>query len=210
MSDVEGIIKYCLNHTQQAINLNFSIHSLNAWRTVLFKLGLIGQDSDRYDGLGFGNISQRLDNISHQFVITGSQTGMFDSITRQQMALVLEADIQQNYLRSIGFYQPSSESLTHASLCQLDMNINAVIHVHSPTIWRHTKILQLPHISAEIPYGTVQMANEVKRLYHSGLLDETSLFTMLGHEDGVVAFGETLEAAALKVIRYLALSLQFE
>ena len=210
MSDVEGVIKYCLDHTQQAINLNYSIAPLNAWRKILFKLDLIGQDSDRYDGLGFGNISQRINKISHQFVITGSQTGMFDSITLEHMALVLESDIQQNCLSSIGFYQPSSESLTHASLYQLDMNINAVIHVHSPTIWRHTKILQLPYISAEIPYGTVQMANEVTRLYHSGLLNETSLFTMLGHEDGVVAIGETLEAAALKVIGYLALSLQFE
>ncbi len=210
MLDSEGVIKYQLTHTQRRIEADFSITELNAWRKLLFKLGLIGQDADRYGGLGFGNISQRVAKASQQFIITGSQTGMLSTITPEQMTLVLASDIYQNSLTSIGLYQPSSESLTHASLYKLDDNIQAVIHVHSPSIWRHTHKLGLPNIDAEIPYGTVEMANEVARLYQSGCLQKTMLFSMLGHEDGVVAFGNTLEFAALKLIQYLALSLQLD
>ncbi len=210
MTEKEGVIKYRLTHKQQRIEAIFSLKALDAWRQILFKLALIGQDPERYEGLGFGNISQRLQEHSSQFIITGSQTGMIVSIAPEQMALVLEADIQYNSLRSLGLYQPSSESLTHASLYALNTNIQAVIHVHSPVIWRHTHALQLPFIAAEIPYGTVAMANEVARLYHSGCLQKTSLFTMLGHEDGVVAFGDTIESAGLKIIQYLALAQQCE
>lgn len=82
--------------------------------------------------------------------------------------------------------------------------------MHSPEIWRHTEALGLPHTSVDIPYGTVEMAMAVEQLFQSGDLQRTSLFTLLGHEDGVVSFGNTPQAAALELIKTLSLAIDIE
>ena len=207
MKDQEGVIKYQLKHTQQPIIEKISLSEINVWRTIIFRLGLIGQDPERYGNLGFGNISQRLNPQSSQFVISGSQTGHIEHLSPEHYCLVVKADPQKNWIQSCGLNKPSSESLTHASIYAQDSNINAVIHVHSPEIWNNTAALNLPHISAGIPYGTVEMAIAVEQLFQSGDLQRTSLFTMLGHEDGVVSFGINMQEAAWELIKCLSLAI---
>ena len=207
MKDQEGVIKYQLEYTQKPINEKFSLSEINAWRTVIFRLGLIGQDPERYDNLGFGNISQRLNPQSSQFIISGSQTGHIEHLSPEHYCLVVKADTRKNRIQSCGLTKPSSESLTHASIYAQDSNINAVIHVHSPEIWNNTLSLNLPYISADIPYGTVEMAIAVEQLFQAGNSQRTSLFTMLGHEDGVVAFGRNMQEAAWELIRCLSLAI---
>ena len=210
MKEQEGVIKYQLKHTQKPINEKFSLSEINAWRTIIFRLGLIGQDPERYGNLGFGNISQRLNKQSSQFIVSGSQTGHIEHLSPEHYSLVVKADPRKNRIQSCGLIKPSSESLTHASIYAQDSNIQAVIHVHSPEIWNHTVALNLPHISSDIPYGTVEMAIAVEHLFQSGNLQQTSLFTMLGHEDGVVAFGGTMQEAAWELIKYLSLAIEIE
>jgi hypothetical protein len=207
MKEQEGVVKYRLQHNQKPINEKFSFSEINAWRTVIFRLGLIGQDSGRYDNLGFGNISQRLDSQCSQFIISGTQTGHIEHLSPEHYCLVVKAEPQKNRIQSCGLRKPSSESLTHASIYDQDSNIQAVIHVHCPEIWNHTASLNLPHIPADIPYGTVEMAMAVERLIQPGGLQQTSLFTMLGHEDGVVSFGGNMQEAAWVLIKYLALAI---
>ncbi|MDD1619741.1 MAG: class II aldolase/adducin family protein [Methylococcaceae bacterium] len=207
MKEQEGVIKYQLEHTEKPIVEKISLSEINAWRTIIFRLGLIGQDPERYDNLGFGNISQRLDSQSSQFIISSSQTGHIEHLSPEHYCLVVKADPQKNQIQSCGLYKPSSESLTHASIYAQDGNIQAVIHVHSPEIWNNTAALNLPHISANIPYGTVEMAIAVEQLFQSGDLQRTSLFTMLGHEDGVVSFGVNMQEAAWELIKCLSLAI---
>ena len=73
MKQQEGVKKYKLKHRQKSINEKVSFSGINAWRTIIFRLGLIGQNLERYDNLGFGNISQRLNANSSQFIISGTQ-----------------------------------------------------------------------------------------------------------------------------------------
>lgn len=208
--DQEGVIKYQLEHRQKPISEKFSFSEINAWRSITFRLGLIGQDPERYDNLGFGNISQRLNPQSSQFIISGSKTGHIENLGPEHYCLVVKADPRKNRIQSCGLIKPSSESLTHASIYAQDSTIQSVIHVHSPEIWNNTAGLNLPHISADIPYGTVEMATAVEQLFQSGNLRQTLLFTMLGHEDGVVAFGRNMQEAAWELIKYLALAIGIE
>jgi len=210
MKEQEGVIKYHLEHTQKPINEKLSLSEINAWRTIIFRLGLIGQDPERYDNLGFGNISQRLNSQGSQFIISGSQTGHIEHLSPEHYCLVVKADPRKNRIQSCGLCKPSSESLTHASIYDQDCNIQSVIHVHSPEIWNHTAALNLSHISADIYYGTVEMAIAVEQLFQSGNLQQTSLFTMLGHEDGVVSFGKNMQEAAWELIKYLAMAISIE
>ena len=210
MKQAEGVIKYQLNHTQQPIILPCPLTGINAWRTIAVRLGLIGQSPDRYDNIGFGNISQRINPHSPQFIISGTQTGHIEHLSPEHYCLIVKAEPQQNRLQSCGLCKPSSESLTHASIYVQDNAIQAVIHAHSPEIWKHTVALGLPHTTADIPYGTVEMAMAVGQLFQSGDLAQTSLFTMLGHEHGVVAFGRNMPEAAWELIRYLSLAISIE
>ena len=210
MIDQEGVIKYSLDHRQQPIDAKFSFSEINAWRTVVFRLGLIGQDPGRYDNLGFGNISLRLNPQSSRFIVSGSQTGHIEPLSPEHYCLVVDASPKENRIESQGPIKPSSESLTHAGIYAQDGNIMAVIHGHSPEIWRHTAALKLPHTAADVPYGTVDMAIAVERLFQSGELGQTGLFTMLGHEDGVVAFGGNMQEAAWALIKQLALAIGME
>jgi L-ribulose-5-phosphate 4-epimerase len=210
MKEQEGVIKYQLNHTQQPINSLFPLTEINAWRTIAVRLGLIGQSPERYDNIGFGNISQRIDAHSAQFIISGTQTGHLEQLSQEHYCLIVKAEPYQNRLQSCGLCKPSSESLTHASVYAQDNTIQAIIHAHSPEIWKHTATLGLPHTTADIPYGTVEMAKAVEQLFQSGALRQRSLFTMLGHEDGIVAFGSNMQEAAWELIKYLSLAIGIE
>ncbi len=52
------------------------------------------------------------------------------------------------------------------------------------------------------------MAAAVSQLFQSEQLEQPSLFTLLGHEDGVVAFGHDFAPTACALINILAASKQ--
>ncbi|MDO9424837.1 MAG: class II aldolase/adducin family protein [Methylobacter sp.] len=210
MKQQEGVIKYQLNHTQQPISSQYSLTDINAWRTIAVRLDLIGQSPERYDNIGFGNIRQRIAPHSAQFIISGTQTGHLEQLSPEHYCLIVKAEPQQNRLQSRGLCKPSSESLTHASVYAQNQAIQAVIHAHSPEIWKQTIALGLPHTTADIAYGTVEMAAAVEQLFQSGKLTQTSLFTLLGHEDGVIAFGRNMEETAWELIKHLSLAIRIE
>lgn len=207
MPEQEGVIKYRLFHSERAIEADIATTRLNAWRHVLHRLNLIDQQADRYDGLGYGNISARID--TERFLISGTQTGHLEMLDSSHFAVIEHADPELNQLTSYGLTKPSSEALTHAILYQQAPSIKAVIHVHCPEIWRHTNKLSLPHTAADIAYGTVAMVKAVESLFNESKL-KSPIFTMLGHKDGVIAFGDDIEHTALRLIQQLSLALEVE
>ncbi|MGR8931188.1 MAG: class II aldolase/adducin family protein [Gammaproteobacteria bacterium] len=210
MNGQEGVIKYSLEHSRSDLEGSIDISRINAWRHMLFKLNLIGQSPEKYQGAGYGNISQRLYPGALPFLITGTQTGHLEYLKAEDFAIVEAAFPKHNAIRSRGPCKPSSEALTHAAVYQYAPGTRAVIHVHCPEIWLHTKELRLPYTNAEISYGTADMAEAVKVLFASGQVKKVPIFCMLGHEDGVVAFGDTLENAALTLLGELANALAIE
>ena len=207
MTELEGVIKYQLNHCDKPISCDSDIiEQLNAWRNILLKLDLLGQDPNRYGGLGFGNISHRA-GTHNEFLITGTQTGQLRQLNLKNYSLVTHIDLERNTIWSQGLCQPSSEALTHACVYQNQADCQCVIHIHNPEIWRYSQRLGLPHTSADTPYGTPEMAQEVIELIKSRAFANEYLFTMAGHEDGVVAFGTTLEQTVQVLIKYLGRAL---
>lgn len=204
----EGVIKYQLNHRYENTQ-NYSISEINAWRSVMYRLQLIGQDDARYGGYGFGNISQRFGEDG-QFIISGTQTGHIPVLEANDYCLVTAAMPELNRIDSEGTCKPSSEALTHASVYLQDEAIQAVIHAHCPEIWRNTDMLQLAHTEKDVAYGTPEMAQAVDSLFAIETWRGSTVFTMLGHEDGVVAFGDSLQQAANAMIAQLSLAFAIE
>ncbi len=210
MNETEGVIKYQLEHNLCDLPGSIDFSQLNAWRRLLWDLKLIGQSAEKYQGLGYGNISRRLPQGQPGFLISGTQTAHLPQLRAEHFAIVEAATPRQNTLKSRGPSQPSSEALTHASVYLNDLRAQAVIHVHCPLIWRHTSQLGLPGTPAAVAYGSVEMAETVTTLFTSGQLTHLAVFTMLGHEDGVVAFGEDVASAAIVLLTQLARALAIE
>jgi len=167
------------------------IRTLNEWRQLMYEAGLIGAYSD---GIGYGNISVR-DTPAREFIITGSATGNLRELGPEHFTRVLAYDIDKNRIRCRGPIQASSESLTHASFYEASRSINAVIHIHHGELWQ-TYLDILPTTSPDVAYGTPEMAHEVSRLLKNNARPTKQLVIMGGHEEGVMAYGNSLGHAA--------------
>ncbi|WP_240342316.1 class II aldolase/adducin family protein [Methylococcus sp. EFPC2] len=200
MTEREGIIKYRLDYTAATLERPEDFAELNAWRGVLWRLGLIGQDDARYGGLGFGNVSLRLDEGG--FLVTGTQTGHIPHLSFGHYVRVVEARPADNYLRALGPLPPSSEALTHAAVYGVSPRVRCVAHGHSPEIWRQATKLGLPTVGADIAYGTPAMAAAVSERVR--LSPDGGIVAMLGHEDGLLAWGATPERTCWVLAGYLA------
>ena len=210
--DMEGVIKFSCKHENRQLSARVYgplADKLDAWRTILMHSRLIGQDPDRYFGAGFGNLSGRLTPPSlskgyRRFLISGTQTGVMETLKNRGLCAVEEYDLRENSVRSTGPVLPSSESLTHAAIYDLSTSIRFVFHVHSPQIWKKASILRLPETREHIAYGTQEMAFEVQELYRSTGLSESRVLAMRGHEDGIIGFGHTAREAGVAIIGALA------
>jgi L-ribulose-5-phosphate 4-epimerase len=191
----EGVIKFHCYWTEAAALDDAVIKKLNLWRDRLFAAGLMGMTDD---GIGYGNISSRLDETS--FIITGSGTGRLEKLSAAHYVTVTGYDLEQNRVTAKGPLRPSSESLTHAAIYSQAKQVKAVFHVHHHALWNQL-LHAAPSTARDVPYGTPQMAKEVMRL-----ISESSvrLFAMAGHEDGIIAFGETEEEAGKRLMEAIA------
>ncbi|WP_305040968.1 class II aldolase/adducin family protein [Geoalkalibacter sp.] len=204
----EGVIKFDCRYRPGVPLDSEHLRELNAWRKILFQLELIGQHPARYAGLGFGNISRRaprsLGGEGGAFIISGTQTGGIPELDASHYALIRECDPHHNRVEAEGPVAPSSESLTHGVLYGLDPELGCVMHVHSPPLWHQATRLGLPVTREDVPYGTPDMAAEVARLWRESSVRSLGIFSMGGHEDGILAFAQTCAEAGTILIRSLA------
>jgi hypothetical protein len=202
IKETEGVIQFQLDFTPAPPLPAADLAELNAWRGLLYRLGLTGRDPDRYGGLAYGNVSLRLD--AHRFVVSGTQTGGLAELGAEHYSVVTRIDLEYNRLWAEGPIPPSSEALTHGAVYQ-SSTARCVLHVHSPELWQFAADLSIPVTPADIGYGTPAMAEAVGRLAQGA---DSRVIAMGGHQDGLIAFAPTLDQAALPLIRLLAEALR--
>ncbi|MCH9698781.1 MAG: class II aldolase/adducin family protein [Gammaproteobacteria bacterium] len=213
INDTEGVIKFNLKYSASPIDGKVQktccdrIKTLSAWRMILRQLGLIGQDPLRYEGLGFGNISIRVEPASTQFLITGTQTGAVTDLHSNHFSLVTSASPEHNSIAATGEIHPSSEAMTHASIYQAVASAQTIVHIHHPLIWTLTDTLGLASTDQSVAYGTPEMAKAVRQLTQHISDNQTGVFSMLGHEDGVIAYGRNIKQVAETIIELYAQAL---
>lgn len=203
----EGVTKFDLQFRPGPAPAAELLVELEAWRRIFRRLGLLGQDPQRYDGLGFGNLSRRGGDgvAAGTFIISGTQTGHLDQLAAEHYATVLASDPVHNRVEASGLIRPSSEALSHGVLYQADARIGWVMHLHSPEIFAARQRLQLPVTDPAATYGSPAMAAEIARL--QPLAGWPGLLVMGGHEDGILAFGSDAAETGARVIRILAAAL---
>lgn len=205
-SDQEGVTKFDLRFAKRPPLPKARLDPLNAWRRILFDLGLLGEETTPAGRVGFGNVSQRLrqgPKGREHFLITATQTGGKPILTAKDYSIVTAWHLDANRIDAEGPQAPSSESLTHAAIYAAAANVHFIFHVHSAPIWSQASRLGLPTTAAHIPYGTPAMAQEMQRLLATLSDRETSIVAMAGHTNGIIAFGETAEATGNALIQTL-------
>lgn len=216
-SRAEGVIRFEVEHELRRLEervLGETARTLAAWRELLARLGLIGQDPARYDGAAYGNASARLGPFGdvprgkRRFLVTGTQTAGRRVVTLDDFSVVESYDLTTNRVRSTGLIPPSSESLTHGALYDVAPAVRVVLHGHCPEIWRQARALGLPATDAGAAYGTTAMALEVQRLWRETAAGSIGLLVMGGHEDGVIALGSSAAEAGAALVRQLARALE--
>jgi len=201
----EGVIKFHLDFTLAQPEPLEKIAELSSWRQILYRLGLTGQEPDRYDGLAFGNVSQRTGRTS--FLISGTRTGCKACLSAEDYCLVLDTSLLENRIRATGPIEPSSEALAHGAVYASNPTAGCVIHAHSPDIWRNALGLGIPLTDTSIAYGTPEMGRAVG---DAAARESVGIIAMGGHEDGVLAFDRTPCLAAVRLLQTLEKALEFD
>jgi L-ribulose-5-phosphate 4-epimerase len=215
----EGVVKSEVVHESRALDPRVhgeAVRVLAAWRELLARLGLLGRDPARYEGAGFGNVSARLGPFGatprgqRRFLVTATQTGGLRAIGLRDVCVVERWDLDHDRVWSVGPAPPSSESLTHGALYDADPSARVVLHGHSPELWRNARALGVPVTDPAAAYGTPAMAREVQRLHRERGAGAVGVIAMGGHEDGVIAYGTSADAAGAALVRQLARALALE
>lgn len=188
MAGPEGVIKFDLQFRQSSLEKSAALDELLQWRDAFYRLGAIGRDAARYHGNAFGNLSCRL-GAGDAFLVSGSRTGGYAHALPEHFTCVDSFDVEKNRVVAYGPVAPSSESLTHGAVYALNGGIHCVVHGHLPAIWNKVEALSIPTTPADVAYGTPDMAQAIARLYRQAGQPGQALFAMLGHEDGIIAYG---------------------
>jgi L-ribulose-5-phosphate 4-epimerase len=185
----EGYVKFDCEWTQGPPPTG--IDDLIAARNRLHALGLVGEYTE--SGIGYGNVSKRMSG-SLRFAVSGTATGRIAEATAKDFCEVTAYDIPANSVACAGPVPASSESMTHAMFYACDPAIEAVLHVHHRRFWEYL-LAHAPCSREGVSYGTPAMAREVERLMNETKLREMKVMAMRGHEEGIIAFGGSVEAA---------------
>jgi hypothetical protein len=209
----DGVIKFDLCHTPTEPVASLFPGALNTWRNRLWQRRLIGRQAGIYGGLGYGNVSRRVEppaapSGQRGFIISGTQTGDLARLDVRHYCMVTGWNVQRNRIIARGPIRPSSEALTHAALYDQDGDIRVVFHVHSPAIWQAADRLRLIRSDPAVAYGTPQMACEVAHLFLETDARQAGIFIMGGHADGVIAFGTDEQTTGTILLNTLERSLQ--
>jgi len=192
---MEGYIKFNCIWDRKEIQINEELfQELEKQRSRLYELGLIGMYPD---GIGFGNISFRLNN--EKFIITGSATGQFLHLSPSHYSVVTDFDFENNTISCSGLTKASAESLTHAAVYESLSETKAVVHVHSQRLWEKL-MYKFPTTSENIEYGTPEMALAVKEQAIQVNSHSEKIIIMGGHQEGILAFANSLEEATSAII----------
>lgn len=198
---LEGVIKFHVSHETGVCCKESDVAELTEWRNKLRAAGLVGQDLARYEGLGFGNLSKRMEDGT--FLITASQTGHLETLAPDHYARIMGFDPGRNLVRSKGMNPPSSETMTHLAVYGASQAAQFVFHVHCPEIWNAKAGLNLLVTDPAIECGTVELFYEVRRLLEIRQNGRRGVLAMGGHTDGLLAWAGTADETGFHLLSLL-------
>lgn len=185
----DGVIKFSYQLKMGATIDDGDHLTLEKWRSIFFRMNFIGEYP--IEKIGFGNLSKRIAQDS--FIVTGSQTGHFPHLKKEQYCKIISCDLQRMKVIAQGSVAPSSESLTHFAIYNSSSQVNFIFHIHHDNFWNFLKTnSSYPSTPDNVSYGTTEMASETTKIIQG---NPFGIFAMGGHQGGIISFGRTAEEA---------------
>lgn len=184
----EGVVKYHAVHQDGGPPRHALLSLLDRVRTRLFDLGLVGAYPD---GVGYGNVSIRNQDGC---IISGTATGSQRILGEEGYCYVHSFDLARNSVCTEGPIRASSESMTHCAIYHAVSSAECVLHIHHGALWIKLLNEGCPSTPTNVPYGTPKMAQSIASLVSSRAAS-SGLLVMAGHEEGIIAYGETIDLA---------------
>jgi len=188
-NEVEGVVKFSAEHNPGPPPDAPNLKALNDARTKLYKLGLLGVTKD---GIGYGNLSIRYKG--NQFIISGTATGTLPELSPVNYCLVSSFNPEKNHVVSTGQAEASSESMTHGAVYESCAGANCVIHIHSRKIFDGMVKDNYLSVPNDAKYGSPEMSLAIGKCVKEYGREEGQI-VLLGHDEGVIAYGTTVEKA---------------
>jgi ribulose-5-phosphate 4-epimerase/fuculose-1-phosphate aldolase len=187
----EGYVKYTASHTETlAVAAGIPLwEEIDEARTWLYDCGLIGALPN---GIGFGNVSVRVNN--GEFLVSGTATGHRRVLGPGGYCMVTAFDIDKNSVTTSGPVRASSESMSHGAVYRACPSARVVIHLHSRKIFDGMLRDKRSCTPADAPYGTPEMARAVIACVKAREAPAGAI-VMTGHDEGVIAWGASVKEA---------------
>jgi ribulose-5-phosphate 4-epimerase/fuculose-1-phosphate aldolase len=185
MAEVFVGVKFQTDFVGRCPPFDARLAELVQWCHTLARWGVVGHT--------VGNLSFRTTN---GYIISRTAANLA-KITAEEFVEVIEANVDGRRLTVIGAYEPSSESMMHATIYQARPEVMAVFHGHSEKLLAAATQLHIPVTEREQPYGTPELSGEILKT-----LAWHNLFIMRDH--GFVSLGRTMNEAARWIEQPLA------
>jgi hypothetical protein len=193
---LDGVIKYKFTLKRENSLPEDEILPLEKWRTLLFRMNLIGEYPN--ERIGYGNISVRSTLRPDTFIITGSQTGHLSQLMKNHYVRVTHCDIPKMKVTAEGLIPPSSECMSHFAIYQTNPSIKCVIHIHHNELWQDLIQKNIPLTMSE--YGTSEIAQDISLIVEG---KKSGYFATKEHMDGIFAYGEDSQSAGQIILNLM-------
>jgi L-fuculose-phosphate aldolase len=167
------------------------IRDLKRWCGKFYKRGWVPWIRE----VSCGNLSFRV--WKNEFIITGSQVGIKESLPNDCFVRVMECDLKRLMVHASGLRAPSSESMLHYAIYKQRPEVNAIFHGHSSFILRYAPKLGIIETKEKKPPGTLDLVKEVLKV-----LDENNFIILKEH--GFLSLGKDMEGAGNLAIKIQA------
>lgn len=185
--DYSHYIKFHCEWSNASVLSASNVEAIAGARDECVQLSLIGMYPD---GIGFGNISQRLGEDG-EFIVSGTATGDVRPSRPEIFTTVKSVNLARNSLSCEGPLKASSESMSHFVIYETLPEVKAIIHAHHRELWKAV-LHKIPTTAESISYGTPEMASAIVQLLEPEKGTKApfaSCFAMAGHEEGLFFYG---------------------
>jgi len=145
-------------------------------------------------GSSLGNLSFRVQEGGHAFIITASEVRVKDDPADDMFVTVHSCDPAKGIVRASGLKEPSSETMLHAAIYRERGDVGAVFHGHSDLLLRCGETLGVPVTGREEEAASPALVASVLDI----LQDETFII-MRNH--GFLSLGRDMHEAGERAVR---------
>jgi hypothetical protein len=171
---------------------------LEKWRTLFYKMGLIGEYPTKR--IEFGSISRRVKLDDDSFIINGSSTGNLANLAGAHYTKVIKCDLKRTSIQATGPISPCLQTYIHHAVYESYPQINYIFHIHQKKLWSYLETNGYEVIESNIEKNSSLMTNSIQASIRN---KKNGIFRLKNETLGMMAFGSSAEEVGKFILEIL-------